>query len=52
MSATIWHGETRQRKFALSVPKASAKVMNEITFCKSGCCEVARVELGLVPYGV
>lgn len=25
--------------------------MNEITFCKSGCCEVARVELGLEPYG-
>lgn len=39
-------------KIALSVPKASAKVMNEIAFCKSGCCEVACVELGLVPYGV
>lgn len=34
----------------LSVNTARAKVMNEITFCKSGCCEAACVELGLEPY--
>lgn len=38
-------------KIKVSVNPAHTKAMNEITFCKSGCCEVACVELGLEPYG-